>query len=136
MAKMQNGSTKVSQARQVDYDLTEKDIALFRALIGIQNLLGAGMPALTDAKVAQFFGTKWGGSGRFKSLSAAYPNSRNSHVRDWVDAFYASLINVDTCYKEKFPYLFLGYIYGLYFKFLAFAHRFNQLALNLNRAAG
>jgi hypothetical protein len=88
----------------LNYTLVAGELAAAQQLLSIQAAMGAGAPPVTPSTMAAVIQ-------QLSSLSAAYPNLKNSVFRGFVDQLYQSLITVPTVYSQPFPALYIAYWY-------------------------
>ena len=82
--------------------LAASELAAVRALLALQNMLGAAAPTFTSASVIAMMA-------QLDALSAAYPQILNGMFQSWVQQLYTLLAGVQTVYGQNFPALYLTY---------------------------
>jgi len=110
-----------------NYTLSSNDMAAWVSLIGTQNILGAGRPAIDDSGSYGFvwwihvmtldlLRTSTGpGSWSVTPNNPMYNQISNSQVKSWMDNLFSNLTTFQTSYNnKKLPEVYVGYMYYLF----------------------
>jgi hypothetical protein len=96
-------SHKKSATMKETYTLAADELSALRQFLSLQNLLSVDT-AFTDQSILQMMA-------QLDALSDSYTQFKNAKLRELVDLTYTLLKDVDTCYKQKFPALYITYCY-------------------------
>ncbi len=87
----------------VNYQMFPSDFSAWPAVISLQNILGAGMPAINDAAAVSFKNWIDGMAG------GTYGNIVNANLKSWTDTLFTSIEGFQTSYgNHKFPDVYLA----------------------------
>jgi hypothetical protein len=114
-------------ATNQNYTLSATDMAVWPAIINMQNILGAGRPAIDDTGSNAFIWwihvmtldllrtSNGAGGWNLASNTPHYQLIGNPQLKSWMDDFFGKLTSFQTNYGSRnLPEVYVGYMYHLF----------------------